>query len=37
MTEICGIIDPRPWAYWNLKMGRFSGTRIANANIRPTD
>lgn len=37
-----GIIDPRSWAYWNLKMGRFppppmhkrtfSGSRSAHSN-----
>jgi hypothetical protein len=23
-----GIIDPRSWAYWNLKMGRFPPPRM---------
>jgi hypothetical protein len=30
-----GIIDPRSWAYWNLKMGRFPPPRMPERAFAP--
>jgi hypothetical protein len=30
-----GIIDPRSWAYWNLKMGRFPAPPAPRRTFQP--
>jgi hypothetical protein len=29
-----GIIDPRSWAYWNLKMGRYPAPRMPRRRLK---
>lgn len=31
-----GIIDPRSWAYWNLKLGRFPAPPPAKRTFEPS-
>jgi hypothetical protein len=28
-----GIVDPRSWAYWNIKMGRYPPPRLPERNL----
>jgi hypothetical protein len=30
-----GIFDPRSWAYWNLKIGRYPAPPIPRRNFQP--
>jgi len=31
-----GIIDPRSWAYWNSKLGRYPAPPLPQRNLEPS-